>query len=155
VDASPVGDDIAITMNIPDAPGLHNLLSRSASLEDAVRRDPNSSLHLISGGSETGQIQAIDSSNLAQLVEALETAYDKIVFYCGPAEAKSLITQPCQTEPWLVLVADMTSTQDNIMWLADAILAGLHAQPAVAILKANIITGWSLPQLPGWKRAAA
>jgi hypothetical protein len=97
----------------------------------------------------------IDSSNLAQLVEALETAYDKIVFYCGPAEAKSLITQPSQTEPWLVLVADMTSTQDNIMWLADAILAGLHAQPAVAILKANIITGWSLPQLPGWKRAAA
>ena len=155
VDASPIGDDIAITMNIPDAPGLHNVLSRSASLEDAVRRDPNSSLHLISGGSETGQIQAIDSSNLAQLVEALETAYDQIVFYCGPAEAKLLISQPCQTEPWLVLVADMTSTQDNIMWLADAILAGLHTQPVVAVLKANIITGWSLPQLPGWKRAAA
>ena len=155
VDATPIGDDLAIAMDSPQAPGLHHLLSRNARLEDAVRRDPNSSLHLISGGSETGQIQAIDSSNLAQLVEALETAYDHVVFYCGPAEAKSLITQPCLTKPCLVLVADMTSTQDNIMWLADAILSGLAVQPSVTVLKSSITTGWTLPHIPGWKRAAA
>ena len=155
VDATPIGDDIAIAMGIPDAPGLHHLLSRSANLEDAVRRDPQTSLHLISGGSETGQIQTIDPANLAQLVEALEATYDRVVYFCGPSEAKLLIIQPCQGIPSLVLSADVTSTQANAMRLVETILNGIYVQPDVTLLAANITTGWSLPQIPGWKRAAA
>lgn len=155
VDATPIGDNIAIAMDMPNTPGLHHLLSRSASLEDAVRRDPETSLHLISGGSETGQLQAIDPASLAQLVEALEGAYDQVMYYCDPAEAKSLIMQSCQSEPSLVLVADTTSTHDNAKWLADTILAEIPDLPSVTLLKANATPGWSLPQMPGWKRAAA
>ena len=85
----------------------------------------------------------------------MDLAYDRVVYYCGPVEAKSLITQPCQTEPSLVLVADMTSTHDNAMWLAEAILSDLQIQPAVTLLKASIAPGWTMPQIPGFKRVAA
>ena len=55
----------------------------------------------------------------------------------------------------MVLVADMTSTTDNAMWLAEAILADVQIQLGVTLLKASITPGWTLPQIPGFKREAA
>ncbi len=155
VDAMIEGDHVAIALDLPDAPGVHQILSGDASFEDAVRRDPDSALHVISGTTEPGRVFGLDMQGLGPMLEALETAYDSIIIYAAPSDASALVSIPSQAEPDLVMIVDPSASTDEALWLADEILARAESSANVMFLAHNQTRPWAMPQMPFLRRAAA
>ncbi len=155
VDAMAEGDHVAIALDLPDGSGLHQMLSGQASFEEAVRRDPDSSLHVLSGTSDPGRVYGLDTNRLGPLLNALEAAYDNVVIYSAPEEAGTMISIRSRTEPALVLIAEPSGSKDESAWLADQITAKTVGSPSVAILASGANRSWTMPQMPFLKRAEA
>ncbi len=155
VDAMVEGDHLAIALDLPDSPGIHQMLSGEASFEDAVRRDPDSSLHVLSGTSEPGRVFGLDVQGLGPLLEALEAAYDHVVIFSAPGEASSIVSLPSRSEPALLLIAEPTGSNDQSLLLADQIMTKAEGSASMAILKHEDSRSWTMPQMPFVKRAAA
>jgi len=155
IDAMVEGDHVAIALDLPDAPGVHQMLSGDASFEDAVRRDPDSALHVISGTTEPGRVFELDTQGLGPMLEALEAAYDNIIIYAAPAEASALVSLPSQVEPALVMIVDPSGSRDEALWLADEILTRADNSAHVMLHAQSQTRPWTMPQMPFLKRAAA
>lgn len=155
IDAMAEADHIAITMDFPEAPGIHQLLSGKAQFEHVIRRDPDSTLHVISGNSELGSVPALDVKKLISMLHALEATYDKIIVYTDPGQARILSNIPSRNNMALVLVAGVSSKSVDALWIADKILADSHADPAVMLLRSSEEQRWRMPQFAPWKRATA
>jgi MinD-like ATPase involved in chromosome partitioning or flagellar assembly len=155
IDAMVEGDHVAIALDLPDAPGVHQMLSGDASFEDAVRRDPDSALHVISGTTEPGRVFGLDTQGLGPVLEALEAAYDIIIIYAAPAEASALVSIPSQAEPALVMIVDPSGSTDEALWLADDILTRADSPANVMLLAHSQTRPWAMPQMPFPRRAAA
>ncbi len=155
IDAMAEADHIATIMDLPEAPGIHQLLSGKAQFEQVIRRDPVSTLHVISGNSESGGVPALDDKKLISMLQALEATYDQIIVYTDPGQARILSNIPSRNNMALVLVAEASSTSVDALWIADKILADSHADPAVMLLRSSEEQRWRMPQFAAWKRAAA
>lgn len=155
IDAMVEGDHVAIALDLPDAPGVHQMLSGDASFEDAVRRDPDSALHVISGTTEPGRVFGLDMQGLGPMLEALEAAYENIIIYAAPAEASALVSLPSQVEPALVMIVDPSGSRDEALWLADEILTRADNSAHVMLHAQSQTRPWTMPQIPFLRRAAA
>ncbi len=155
VDAMAGSDLIARTMALPAAPGLRQLLSGNAQFEDVIRRDPNSALHVISGNAGAGSMTGPDAQKLNSILRALEVTYDRIVIFTDPGQARMFSNIPSARDQALVVVAEKASSNADAIWIADGILAGSDASPAVMVLRQGQKNSWQIPQLVPWKRAAA
>lgn len=155
VDAMVEGDHVAIAMDLPDAPGFHQLLAGSARFEDAVRRDPDTSLQVISGTTEPGRAYALNMQAIGPMLKALEAAYDNVIIFVSPKEATALASMPIGTKSDLLLVTDPSGTNDEALWLADQIMSKADYLDNVMILTSNPNRSWSMPQLPFLRQAAA
>jgi uncharacterized protein involved in exopolysaccharide biosynthesis/Mrp family chromosome partitioning ATPase len=155
LDAMNEGDHVAIALDLPDAPGIHQMLGGEASFEDAVRRDPESTLHVLSGAAESGRVFDLDVDGLGPLLKALEAAYDHVVIYTAPEEASSIVSIPSRAEPALVLIAEISVSPDQSLWLADQIMSKVDGSASVAILTNGTNRSWTIPQMPFMKRTAA
>jgi uncharacterized protein involved in exopolysaccharide biosynthesis/Mrp family chromosome partitioning ATPase len=155
VDATLEGDHVAIALDLPDAPGIHQMLSMEASFEDSVRRDPDTALHVISGTTEPGRVFGLDTQGLGPMLKALEAAYENVIIFAAPAEASAFVSIPSRMEPALVLIAGPSGSRDESLWLADQILAKADSSADVTILANSDDRTWTMPQLPFLRRTAA
>ncbi|GBE42744.1 MAG TPA: lipopolysaccharide biosynthesis protein [Rhizobiales bacterium] len=155
VDAMADSGHLARTMALPAAPGIHQLLSGDAQFEDVIRRDPDSALHVISGKAGPGSMNGLDAQKLNSMLHALEMTYDQIVVYADPGQARIISNIPSARHPALVVVAGDSVSDDHVIWTADGILSGSHADPDVMVLRQGAKQRWQIPQFTPWKRAAA
>jgi len=91
VDWSLDGYGVAESIGAQTRPGMAELLQGQVKFEDVVARVPGSSVHLISAGAATTDIDALldpDQINLA--LDALDTAYDYIIIAGKHGAARAL-----------------------------------------------------------------
>jgi uncharacterized protein involved in exopolysaccharide biosynthesis/Mrp family chromosome partitioning ATPase len=155
VDAMVEGDHVAIAMDLPDAPGVHQLLSGLARFEDAIRRDPDTSLQVISGTTEPGRAYALNMQAVGPMLQALEAVYKNVIIFAAPAEATAIANMPTGTNSDLLLVTDPSGTKDEALWLADQIMSKADYLDSVMILTSSPNRTWSLRQIPFLRQAAA
>ncbi|WP_199902259.1 CpsD/CapB family tyrosine-protein kinase, partial [Azospirillum sp. B506] len=66
-------------------PGLCELLTASAALDDVIRVDPASGIHILPAGGVSGPNEgALNSTRLRQVFQTLESRYDLIVIDTAP-----------------------------------------------------------------------
>ncbi len=155
IDILAEADHIAIDMDMPDAPGIYQLLSGEAQFGEVIRRDPGSPLHVISGNSESGRLPGLDANKLLSILRALEATYDQIVLYADSRHARMLTSVTSDKTMALILIAEASNTSDETLSIVDGILAGSHANPMVMLLGQGGEQWWQTPQFTLWKRAAA
>lgn len=155
VDALAETDHIAITMDLPDGPGISQLLYGKAQFEDVIRRDPGSSLHVISGPDDARRLPVLNARKMHSLLLALEAAYDRIILYAGPEQARMLTGIPARKPAAIVLVAGAyDSSNDAARWIADDILDAAHTRPTIMLLGHASERRALMPQFLRWNRAA-
>lgn len=155
VDATAGGDRIACALDLPDAPGINEMLSGDAAFEDTVRRDPESPLQVISGAWAEGANHSPDTEQLASILHALERAYDRVILYAGPQQAATLMQIGRRTESALIMLCGESISNEDALWHADRILGDMGSLAKVYILAHNPRSSWLGKPLPFAKKAAA
>ena len=74
------GRGIAETLGAVSQPGLMDLLEGAASLEQVIRPLPGTAAHIIGSGGPSTKPAALDADRVNLVLDALDEAYDHIVF---------------------------------------------------------------------------
>ncbi len=155
VDALEQGDHVALALDLPESPGVAELQSGTTRFEDAVRRDPGSDLHLISGTMTPRQATPLQTQAFARMLTALEAAYDVVLVYVGINEFGHVISLPSRAPSDVAIVTASVEYSEKARWLADRILDdGLPVQH-VFVIEQNNGSLLTLPQLAFMRRAPA
>lgn len=130
-------NSLSRALDIPNAPGIYEMVSGTAAFEDTVRRDPKSPLQVISGGLAAPGNPGIASPRFSAISAALEAAYDHVIYLAGPDESISILSDATRSNPALVLLTEPSTTMEDALWQADQIFGDKVDQPSLVVL-ANI-----------------
>ncbi len=155
VDALEQGDHVALALDLPEAPGVAELQSGTTRFEDAVRRDPGSDMHIISGTTAPRQTTQLQTQAFARMLAALEAAYDVVFVYVGINEFGQIATLPARAPSDVVIVTASAEFAEKARWLADRILDDRLPVQSVFVIEGNNGSLLTLPQLPFMRRAPA
>ncbi|MEM8743220.1 MAG: GumC family protein [Pseudomonadota bacterium] len=155
VDAMEQGDHVALALDMPEAPGRGELQTGATNFEAAIRRDPGSELHIISGTLNPRQAAPLHPQALGRMLTALEATYDVVVVYVGANDFGSVAAFPTRARTGVAVVAGSAEHEERARWLADRIVDnGAHMQN-VYVIEGSGRTFLTLPQLPFMRRASA
>lgn len=77
-------------LNVRNAPGLHEVLSGTAQIQDVVQTDPRTGLHIIAAGQGPALPQdMLGSARMHQLISHLALEYDRVILDSPPVLAVS------------------------------------------------------------------
>ena len=134
VDALGLGDSVARTLELPNGPGMHELVAGDVNFEDAVRRAPDTSLQYISGNLGRSSSQSMRSARFAEMAAALDAAYDNVIYLAGPDESIAILVNADSFNPTLVLLTAPEVSVEESLWQADQIFGEKVDQPPLIVL---------------------
>ncbi len=155
VDALSEGDHIALALDLPESPGVHELQSGKASFERCVRRDPSSNLHVISGTLAPRQMVHLDAHAFSRMLAALDAAYEFVIVYVSANEFQVMANNPPASPGDIVIVAGAAETSDEAHWLGDRIVGAYSSAQNVFVLEQSAKPFLSMPDMPFLKRMSA
>src|SRR3954453_10017635 len=87
VDLALAAPKLAVISKDPDAPGIADLVRGTASFAQVINRDQSSSVHLVTAGTLTDDVQEVlESDKLISALDALARTYDQVILDIGPIE---------------------------------------------------------------------
>lgn len=134
VDALGTSDSVARIMGLAAGPGIHEIISGAARFEDVVQRDPQSPLQVISGSLGALNEDGFQTRRFNAIADALQEAYDHVVYLAGPDEGVAVLRHESRHEPVLVLLTEPGARTEDVLWQADHIFGDKVDQPSLTIL---------------------
>ena len=134
VDALGQGSGVSLALELPESPGLFEMISGAAGFEESIRRDPKSPLQVISGNISGMTSQNTHARRFSSISNALEAAYDHVIYLAGPDETISILNSAQNLDPVLVLVTEPSMTMEDTLWRADQIFADKVDQPSLVVV---------------------
>jgi uncharacterized protein involved in exopolysaccharide biosynthesis/Mrp family chromosome partitioning ATPase len=87
VDLALAAPKLAAISKDPDAPGIADLVSGTASFAQVINRDRSSRVHVVTAGTLSDDVQEVlESDKLTSALDALARTYDHVILEIGPAE---------------------------------------------------------------------
>ncbi|MDA7948313.1 MAG: GumC family protein [Hyphomicrobiaceae bacterium] len=155
VDALAQGDHVALALGLPESPGVGELQSGAANFETAIRRDPGSELHVISGTLTPRQTVRLQGPALGRMLAALEAAYDVVAVYVDAHDFEIVANLPSRMPTGAVIVTGSANDDDEAHALADRVLDGGGPVQDVYVIEQRSRAFPAFPQLPFTRRASA
>jgi len=134
VDALGQGSSVSRVLGLPDAPGIFEMISGMATFEESIRRDPKTSLQVISGNISGKTNQTAQARHYASVSDALMATYDHVVYLAGPDETIAILNSAQSLDPALVLVTEPSMSMEDTLWQADQIFGDRVEQPSLLVL---------------------